>query len=1441
MSLYLKRKKGQTLVQYAIVALAVISLVTILIPVYQESNKSLKEQSTPDKNANLNQEGVITTVTAPAGGMTPNLPGATAPTPPAAPGTMPTTPSVGDCGPNGCGTLDLPAEESICGTIPGPAGVLNDGCWICNHANNIWEWETDITTACPNYWYGSLGSTCSSKCVPHSPPFNGLLGLYCYVCTHSGSTPGYWQKRNSSSQCNDFWNSPYACMTSDVAYNVNCLCSGAPPVYGIYYEETTKTDTCWLCDGSQWINSQNTTDCRNMWFNITFGICPFSSRDDDYPFCGCSKEPPERGPDPSGTGECWICNSGNWIKETDPVKCNDFWVNDNCPDTSGHALTCGDPLPLAPPLAGHCWICTNPDENYMEKPYDASNSLYSGWGEPCDKFWKEGEYPGYIDIPNSPDNVDTVCSDSLTSQTFPEPGIVYNPSKDKWGCWLCVSGGAYTWIDWFGGRFDRIIEEEYQACHSFWIEGTYPSSIPSGSLGYERVYEYGGSGYEVGRDVIIDGDNLLIVGDESTDTTGGNTDIFVIEMDKDSGEINWKKQYGGSAEEKGQAITTGGGSIFVAGYESSHPDGGNYDAVVMKLTASGSVDWKKQYGGTGNEKAYGISYSPESGGRIYVTGSETSDSGGGNEDIFVVKLDMSGNVIWKYQYGGPEREEAFSIIYADNSIYVAGYEMSDNEGGLSDVAVMKLDAAGNVIWKYQYGGDSTDRAYAMTLSGSNLYLTGYETSDTAGGKADVFVMKLDTNGNISWKKQYGGTENDKGYAIGVEGNFVYVVGEESSDPQAGANFTGPGKKDVFVMKLASNDGSVVWKQQHGGSYDDRTWGLAAGSGYIYAVGEESSDPDGGANDLLVISLQMNQDATLGDERDLDDWTLSGDQLNWSSSGVVIDGWHVVADNLHGWTVEHNLTTWTASGAVIGSWTLEGTVIDPDITSPPPPHEEEIDWTPIVSQVTVITPPPPPPPPPTTEWKHQYGVWQKTDVARSIVAPGDGFIYVTGFTKPNIYSDIFVMKLNEDGEIVRKKHYGKIGLYHDNGFSIDYDSGKLYVTGYTNNSKDIFAMQLDSSDLSVDWAKRYKGPVPASEIGLAIEAQGNFLYVLAIEVNAFTPSNGTGLGEWYDILLMKLDKNNGNLLYVTEYGGDEDEMRYDNSLSYEKVLSVPGDGYVYIAGYEESDIVPSGTDQDIFVMKVNEPDGSIVWAKQYGGNEEDYAFSIDVSLGDIYICGSEQSDSPNHGSGHDDIFIMKINPSGNVVWTKQLGGTGGADLAYSIIVDGNDLYVTGEEDSDPAGSGSESDIFVLKLDKNTGNIQWKNQYGGSFIEVADVGYAVDIDGNNLYVTGFEKSEWYSLSIFHYVDIVVLKLDATQAGPGNITNWPTNEAFQISLDEPITHGANGWEAWGYDITAHVIVEDLTIDPNWRNGDDIIFWDFEGTAPLDDEIINNWSIGL
>lgn len=271
----------------------------------------------------------------------------------------------------------------------------------------------------------------------------------------------------------------------------------------------------------------------------------------------------------------------------------------------------------------------------------------------------------------------------------------------------------------------------------------------------------------------------------------------------------------------------------------------------------------------------------------------TTQGGSSDMDIFIQKLDANGNFVWAKRLGGPTGDDyGYDIaVDANGFLYCTGSysttvdfdpgpdsSILTSVGGSSDIFVQKLDTNGNFVWVKSIGGTYSDQGYgiAVDISG-NVYTTGdfgdtvdfdpgFNTSKliSVGGSYDIFVQKLDANGNFVWAKGMGGTYPDRGRDITLDASSnVYITGSYGYtvdfDPGSGiSNLTSMGGSDAFIQKLSAS-GNFVWAKSMGGSNTDIGNAIAVdASGNVYATGDFRGsvdfDPGIGTNNLVAIGL-----------------------------------------------------------------------------------------------------------------------------------------------------------------------------------------------------------------------------------------------------------------------------------------------------------------------------------------------------------------------------------------------------------------------------------------------------------------------------------------------------------------------------------------------------------------------------------------------------------
>lgn len=263
-------------------------------------------------------------------------------------------------------------------------------------------------------------------------------------------------------------------------------------------------------------------------------------------------------------------------------------------------------------------------------------------------------------------------------------------------------------------------------------------------------------------------------------------DVYLIRVDKD-GDTLWTRAYGSPAFEYGYSLDqTSDGGYIIAGYTEHW----SADVYLVKTDADGDTFWTKTYGDTFWDAGWSVRQTSDAG---YIIAGMTNsfDTVWHHSDVYVVKTDADGNMLWKKPYGGTYSDYGFSVEEASDSEYViVGYTGSF---GVTRwwVYLLKIDVHGNVIWMKTL---KEGQGYSLQKTRDG----GYIIAGTSGG--DVCLIRTDADGDTVWTETYGGTDVDLGYAVRQtsDGGYI-VVGETRS--------YGAGESDVYLIKIAPDLGA----------------------------------------------------------------------------------------------------------------------------------------------------------------------------------------------------------------------------------------------------------------------------------------------------------------------------------------------------------------------------------------------------------------------------------------------------------------------------------------------------------------------------------------------------------------------------------------------------------------------------------------------------------
>jgi len=270
-------------------------------------------------------------------------------------------------------------------------------------------------------------------------------------------------------------------------------------------------------------------------------------------------------------------------------------------------------------------------------------------------------------------------------------------------------------------------------------------------------------------------------------------DIWIIKLDE-NGNKEWDKTFDKDKNDVAYSIiqTKDGGYAIAA--STGFKLWGEANCWVIKLDAKGNMEWDKNFGGIGWDEIYSI-IQTKSGG--FIAAGSSWSKGAGRGDIYVVKLNKRGDLVWDKTFGGSDYDDARSIIQTDDGGYaVTGFTVLEDTGD-RDSWVIKLDKDGNKVWDKTLGGTSEDWANSIIQNKNGDYVVVGWTKSMGAGKTDIWIVKLNKNGDLLWDKTFGGSENDEAHSVIQTDDGGYAVAGWTKSK-------GAGNSDVWVLKLDEN-------------------------------------------------------------------------------------------------------------------------------------------------------------------------------------------------------------------------------------------------------------------------------------------------------------------------------------------------------------------------------------------------------------------------------------------------------------------------------------------------------------------------------------------------------------------------------------------------------------------------------------------------------------
>ncbi len=785
--------------------------------------------------------------------------------------------------------------------------------------------------------------------------------------------------------------------------------------------------------------------------------------------------------------------------------------------------------------------------------------------------------------------------------------------------------------------------------------------------------------------------------------------------------------------------------------------------------------------------------------------------------------------------------------------------------GSEDIFFLKLDASGNLMWAKKIGGTGEDFMNSICVdSVGNIYSTGHFKQnldfDPGTGTANQypsgyycqFVAKYTALGDFVWVKKIAGAATSfiQPYHIQIDnsGN-IYTTGKYGGDidfdPGLGIYpIASPDFQTSFTSKLDPL-GNFVWAMGFPGSIQQPV-GISTGitlNGDVYCMGYYNHFMDADPSPAsYIVHAQTSFDVYLvrftQTEHPVAEFSCSdsivstGDTIQFTDHQIgYASSWFWDFGDGATSTLQHPQHIYQTPG----SYDVKFIVSDA-ITS----NTRILDDLIIVDNLTyteLISP--------EFSWAtDNNGTSSGASEGKTIITDSDGNVYCAGVFSgtidfdpgPGVFEftslgddDIYISKQDEAGNFTWAKQIGAVGDQICTAMKMD-GLGNLFFTGHYeynvdfdpgvgvdilsgNFSSNIFILKLDSSGNYI-WAKPLSGNGTHYGYDLCLDDSANIFltgsFYLAMDTDPNPPqSNNLYSNGGYDIFICKFDSS-GAYQWAQNYGHTNSFVSMDAGNS----IQVDSMGYIYITGKFEHTVdfdfgpadyfLTSVGNSDLFILKLD-IQGNFVWAKSLEGSSTNRATSIEVdNQGNVIVSGGYgQTCDFNPDTtevyeltsiGQHDAFVLKLNSFGDYIWAASMGGSSADGINISLDNTGN-IYGTGffTYTADfypglgtyPFTSNGYLDCFVLKLD-SLGNLAWVKSFGGS---AYDRGNSIHVNNaGSVFVTGSFASNVdfdpgpgvFTLSTSGYEKAFVLALDVPFKAylAANQTNITLGDTLQFS---------------------------------------------------------------
>jgi len=251
----------------------------------------------------------------------------------------------------------------------------------------------------------------------------------------------------------------------------------------------------------------------------------------------------------------------------------------------------------------------------------------------------------------------------------------------------------------------------------------------------------------------------------------GHEIVWLIKTDS-SGNLIWNKTFERTGDDRGYFVqqTTDGGYI-ITGLTSN-------DIWLIKADSNGNKVWDRIFGGTGDDEGRCVKQTSDGG---YIITGETSSFGAGESDVWLIKTKSSGNKEWERTFGGMKEEKGYSVQQTTDGGYIITGETSSFGAGESDVWLIKTNSTGDMVWDKVFQEKEHDKGNYVQQTNDGGYIITGSTRSFGDGSSDVWLIKTNSTGSIVWNKTFGGNYYEYGYCVQQTSDDGYIISGDKHD------------------------------------------------------------------------------------------------------------------------------------------------------------------------------------------------------------------------------------------------------------------------------------------------------------------------------------------------------------------------------------------------------------------------------------------------------------------------------------------------------------------------------------------------------------------------------------------------------------------------------------------------------------------------------------